>query len=121
MPRFGAGRPSQANAGAVSVTVSSCPTVSRPKASGMNAPIATTTKIVPKKIIGEFVYGSIRKGASTPDQNRPVLHRGHDGVDAGWRNRASHTATRVQFADRRHGRGGGDAGTSRPAREQRLR
>ncbi len=36
------------------------------------APIATTTKIVPKKMVGEAVYGSIRNGANTPANNRPV-------------------------------------------------
>jgi hypothetical protein len=54
-----------------SVTVSSCPTVSRPNASGMKAPIATTAKIVPKKIVAELVCGSIRNGASPPANNRP--------------------------------------------------
>jgi hypothetical protein len=45
--------PRQANAGAASVTVSSWPTVSRPKSSGIKLPIVTTTNIVLKKIAGE--------------------------------------------------------------------
>src|ERR1700722_3838298 len=56
----------QASAGTASLTSSSCPTVSLPKSTGINAPIATTAKIVPKKIVAEPVCGSIRKGASTP-------------------------------------------------------
>jgi len=37
----------------------------------MKAPIATTTKIVPKKIVGEPVCGTIRSGAKTPAKGRP--------------------------------------------------
>src|ERR1700732_112807 len=64
--------PSQASAGTASLTVSSWPTVSLPKSTGINAPIATTAKIVPKKIVAEPVCGSIRYGASTPANKRPV-------------------------------------------------
>ena len=49
------GRTLQASAGTPSLTVSSWPTVSLPKANGIKAPIATTTRIVPKKIVGEAV------------------------------------------------------------------
>ncbi len=44
-----------AYSGTVSVTVSSWPTVSRPSPNGMKAPIATTTRIVPKNIVAEPV------------------------------------------------------------------
>jgi hypothetical protein len=37
----------------------------------MKAPIATTTNIVPKKIVGEAVCGTIRNGARTPAKSRP--------------------------------------------------
>ena len=36
----------------------------------MKAPIATTTKIVPKNIVAEPVYGSMRNGAKTPAKRR---------------------------------------------------
>src|SRR5690242_4358206 len=64
--------PTQASAGTASLTSSSWPTVSLPKSTGLNAPIATTAKIVPKKIVAEPVCGSIRNGASTPANKRPV-------------------------------------------------
>src|SRR5215469_9657896 len=48
----------KASAGLPAVTTSNWPTVSRPKSNGMKAPIATTTNIVPKKIVGEPVNGS---------------------------------------------------------------
>jgi hypothetical protein len=38
---------------------------------GINAPIDTTSNIVPKKIVGEAVNGAIRKGARTPENTRP--------------------------------------------------
>ena len=37
----------------------------------MRAPIATTTKIVPKKIVGDPTCGTIRNGASAPAKSRP--------------------------------------------------
>jgi hypothetical protein len=52
--------PGHANAGAPSVTVSSWPTVSLPKSSGMKAPIDAAITIVPKKIVGEPMRGTIK-------------------------------------------------------------
>src|ERR1700759_4791362 len=46
-----------ATAATLSVTLSSCPTVSLPNRIGMKAPTATTPIIVPKKIVGEPVCG----------------------------------------------------------------
>ena len=63
----------RASAGLPAVTTSNWPTVSRPKSNGMKAPIATTISIAPKKIAGEPVYGSIKKGARTPAKTRPVI------------------------------------------------
>ena len=58
--------PGQASSGSASVNVSSWPSVSLPYSTGIAAPTATTTTIVPKKIDREAVYGANRNGASTP-------------------------------------------------------
>src|SRR6202166_1204222 len=58
--------------GAAPVTVSSWPTVSLPNSSGTQAPIATTTAIVPKNIVADPVYGSNRYGTRTPEKIRAV-------------------------------------------------
>src|SRR5215472_1119935 len=61
----------QASSGMLSLTVSSWPTVSLPNSTGTKAPINATAASVPKNIVGEPVYGSSMKGATTPATNRP--------------------------------------------------
>ncbi len=57
--------------GTVSVAISSWPTVSRPNSTGIKAPIATTARIVPKKIVAEPVCDNIKPGARTAAKSRP--------------------------------------------------
>src|SRR6516165_5900855 len=49
--------------GTGAVTISSWPMVSLPNSSGVQAPIVTTTAIVPKNIVADPVYGSNRKNS----------------------------------------------------------
>ena len=74
----------QASAGAPSVTVSSWPMVSRPNSTGMKAPTATT-RIEPKKIVGDPVCGTIRAGTkplakSLPNDSPKICQRPRNAV-----------------------------------------